>query len=178
MARPMKPKTPFAERLIIARGDTTRDEIARLLDVHPGTYAHYERGDREPDLAFFELLSQRLDVDLNWLLTGVGEMRPRANARSNNAQQKPRPVLSLVIDSELLKKIGRLLDALYADENGKLPADAKATEMARAYNLLLDRAEDASDTDELMSLLPWLETRLGKELTAAKKSPGTGKRSA
>jgi hypothetical protein len=78
----------------------------------------------------------------------------------------------------VFRQVGRLVTRVHKEEGIKLPPDAVLDEQADAYNALLARAEDPSDTDELMALLTWLEARLKKRLRAAAEEPGTGKQQA
>ncbi len=74
MARPSKPKTALAQRLIDVRGQVTREDFARSIEVIPGTYANYERGDAEPNSSVLGNLARVHGVNLHWLLTGQGSM--------------------------------------------------------------------------------------------------------
>lgn len=105
---------------------------------------------------------------MNWLLTGEGEMFADPSKRPAAA---PVPA----IDPELFRAVGRLVLKVYKEEGIKLPPDALLDEQAGAYNALVARAEDPRDSAELTALLPWLETRLRKNLAAATAAPGTGK---
>lgn len=42
--------------------------------MHPDTLGGYERGDSQPDFAFLEMYKRRFSVNLDWLITGEGEM--------------------------------------------------------------------------------------------------------
>ncbi|WP_428525660.1 hypothetical protein [Roseibium sp.] len=72
----------------------------------------------------------------------------------------------------------RIVSQVHAEAEIRLPADALASELAIAYNLLMAKAEDPADILELKSLLPWLETHLTKTLNQAINEPGAGKREA
>lgn len=174
MARPAKPKTALAQRLIEFRGERTKEEFATALGINPGTYANYERGISEPRVELLGKLVELFEADLNWLLTGKvpSEVSGRLQI---SAEKKDK---SEVIDPDLLKQVARILERAHARAQIRLPADARAEELARAYNLLLAKAEDPADALELQSLLPWLETHLTKTLNQALNEPGSGKREA
>lgn len=72
MARPEKLSPGIGERLGELRGQNSRDTFAEKLGVHKNTIGNYERGDRQPEITFLQSLHERLDVNLNWLLTGDG----------------------------------------------------------------------------------------------------------
>ena len=72
MARPLKPQTPLAERLIRARGAMRRAEAATRLKTHPVTLGAYERGAALPTAEVLIAMREVYDVSLDWLLAGVG----------------------------------------------------------------------------------------------------------
>lgn len=49
-------------------------KMAEKLDMSAGTLTGYERGVRTPTVPFFILLYEKLNVNLNWLVSGKGEM--------------------------------------------------------------------------------------------------------
>ncbi|GGB55368.1 hypothetical protein GCM10011316_29280 [Roseibium aquae] len=174
MARPSKPKTELAQRLVTIRGDLTRAEFCARLGISDSTYATYERGDRTPDAILLARLTVDCGVDLHWLLTGEG-----TPARSQgSAEPRPGERTAVPIDPDLLKKVARIVERTHAAANIRLPQDARAGELARAYNLVMAKADDPADPLELNSLLPWLETHLTKTLREALNDPGAGKREA
>jgi transcriptional regulator with XRE-family HTH domain len=75
MARPAKPKTDIAKRLIEFRGGISRDDFAQSVEVIPGTYANYERGDSEPNSVVLQKLASVHGMNIHWLMTGTGSMR-------------------------------------------------------------------------------------------------------
>jgi transcriptional regulator with XRE-family HTH domain len=175
LARPeIEPKTPLAKRLRELRrgvGDPDRAAFAKALGLSTNSVSRYERGEQEPSYAAFAAYSAVFGANLNWLLTGEGEMF----ADPSKAPAKPEP---RGIDPAVFRQVGRLVTRVYKEEGVKLPPDAVLDEQADAYNALLARAEDPTDADELMALLPWLEARLKKRLRAAAEAPGTGKQQA
>jgi len=82
------------------------------------------------------------------------------------------------IDQSAFKAVGSLVVKIHSDEGVTLPPVALLDEQSSAYNTLIERAEDPGDTEELLSLLPWLEARLRKSLKAAASEPGAGKQQA
>lgn len=77
MARKMKPRTPFAERLIAARGDLSRKDFATRLETPLTTLAGWERGVSFPPPEILERIAVILNVSLDWLIAGRGY--PSAN---------------------------------------------------------------------------------------------------
>ncbi|MBO9419184.1 helix-turn-helix transcriptional regulator [Labrenzia sp. R4_2] len=174
MGRPPKAKTELAQRLVEIRGDRTRDEFALQYGVSPRAYANYERGDNEPGFAFLQEIVAAEHIRPAWLFSGEGS--PRGEVPDNLILTDS--TQTTVIDPDLLKQIARIVSRVHAEAEIRLPADAQATELANAYNLLMAKAEDPVDPLELKSLLPWLETHLTKTLKQALKEPGAGKREA
>ena len=66
--------TSTAQRLRIIRGNVSRAEFAKLLDVHPNTLGRYERGQTEPDFTFARSICTKFGVEPGWLLFGTGPM--------------------------------------------------------------------------------------------------------
>jgi hypothetical protein len=67
------PVGDFSSRLIELIGNRTQREFAQWLDEPPARINHYLKTDRDPAADFLRKLSLR-DVNVNWLLTGRGEM--------------------------------------------------------------------------------------------------------
>ncbi len=49
-------------------------QFAKQINISQASVSQYENGTRSPDSAFFEKVCERHSVNLNWLLTGEGEM--------------------------------------------------------------------------------------------------------
>lgn len=49
-------------------------KFAQALDVTSASISNYEAGKRQPDYTFLSRICERFHVNLNWLLTGEGEM--------------------------------------------------------------------------------------------------------
>jgi transcriptional regulator with XRE-family HTH domain len=52
----------------------TQEEMAQLLGVSLRAYQAYEKGSMEPKVGKLEMLAKKYRVNLNWLITGEGEM--------------------------------------------------------------------------------------------------------
>lgn len=77
MARTAIAKTPLGQRLTKVReaiGFPHRKAFAEEIGINAETLGGYERGDSEPDIAFLSTYKQRYSVNLDWLITGDGEM--------------------------------------------------------------------------------------------------------
>lgn len=141
------------------------------LGVSVGAIARYERGDSEPTAAVIARYKAEFGINPDWLVTGEGEMYVDPLKAPGNTKLR-------TIDQTVFKQVGRLVTQVHTEEGVRLPPDALLDQQSSAYNTLIERAEDPSDTNELMSLLPWLEARIRKSLRAATAEPGTGKHQA
>lgn len=79
----------FEERLVEFRKTITSNAsaFARSIDLSQPVYANYERGQRRPAFEILEKMARVHNVNLNWLLTGEGEMflaRPTLKIRKND----------------------------------------------------------------------------------------------
>ena len=77
MARPEITKTPLGERLRLVRnshGDPARSIFAGQLETNKTSLGQYERGDTLPNADVLCRYRVETGINLNWLLTGYGEM--------------------------------------------------------------------------------------------------------
>lgn len=114
MARKLKPATPFGERLIQARGERSRQEVADALGCPVDTLGNYERGRTFPDQAMLAKMRETLGVSLDWLLTGEGEAH-----LDNVAIQPPTPPAGS-FDEDLLDRIASDIAEVYREENARI----------------------------------------------------------
>jgi hypothetical protein len=73
--------------------DGNKSELARALDMSPGSFTKYTRGERMPGAQILERLT-RMGVNLNWFLTGEGPMtvgRARSAPASSSGQIAHKP---------------------------------------------------------------------------------------
>lgn len=62
----------IGQRLLLRRKELnlTQEKVAELLKMSSAYYGKIERGEKGPSLEKLLLINQKLDVDLNYLLTG------------------------------------------------------------------------------------------------------------
>ncbi len=179
MARPEKISPGLGERLKFLRKDKTRAEFSAEIGIHENTLGGYERGERQPDFAFFTQLRESTGVNLNWLATGAGQ--PYDAATSTLRHDNPTSaIIAQVgsIDGELFQEVLKLVRRVYQAENVSLPADAISTATVQYYNALMALPAAPQDTEDLLLLLPWLEKQVRKDIRNAASELGTGKHSA
>lgn len=148
MARKLKPRTPFAERLIAARDTMARKELAARLEAPLTTVAGWERGVSFPPPDMLVRISGLLGVSLDWLIAG----RDGAGG----------PASSGGLDEALLLRVCEGVAALSAEEGHPLPAGEQARLIARLYGDLV-RAFDSGEERRigLIALLQQARREIG-----------------
>jgi len=101
----------LGERLRQVRSQLSQDEFATRLGVHKNTIGKYERGERQPEAEILSRLRSELGVDVNWLLTGEGEMRPGGAVAVPPAHEAASPE----IDGDLCGEISEMLLGVYRE---------------------------------------------------------------
>lgn len=151
MARPLKPTTPFGERLIQARGARSRDEVATEIGCPADTLGTYERGRAWPGQTTLIRIAEVLRVSLDWLITGKGEMRPltpeavKARLDELEAAGHIRPMPGPAVDEELLARVGEEIVELYRQENGRISQRQLARLQAQFYSDLVAAYDDPAE---------------------------------
>lgn len=78
----------IGERVKQVRGALNQRDFAELLGVAKGSISQIEQGKAMPSGDFLLKIKQALDVDMNWLLTGMGSagliLNPRETALLDN----------------------------------------------------------------------------------------------
>ncbi len=59
-------------------------EVAKTLDIPARTVGSYERGEVLPGTKFYDLMIQKYDININWLITGIGKMFINDSSEKNN----------------------------------------------------------------------------------------------
>lgn len=62
----------------------SRQNLSEILDVSAGSIVQYESGTRKPNFEFLEKLISILNINLNWFVTGKGEMFNNTNEALKN----------------------------------------------------------------------------------------------
>ncbi len=119
MARKLKPRTPFAERLIAARGELPRAEFAVRMGLPLTTVAGWERGVSFPPPEALVRISEMFRVSLDWLIAG----------RATPFIENPMPP----VDESLLVRIHEVVHATAAEEGVALSPQKHARIIAGLY---------------------------------------------
>lgn len=64
----------FEDRFKKLRGEMSKVEFAKKIGITKQKVSNYEKGIVKPTYDVFYLLAQKLNVNINWLLTGKGEI--------------------------------------------------------------------------------------------------------
>ena len=91
----------FGHRLQIARKklQLSQEDISTQIGISYRAYSSYEREDRKPPIDFLEKLITKFDMNLNWLVTGQGEMFINQQPSLNNDELEQKVV-------DVMKKYG------------------------------------------------------------------------
>ena len=57
-----------------AKNRLTSAELANILGIPARTIGSYERDEVAPGTKFYELMIEKFNININWLLTGIGTM--------------------------------------------------------------------------------------------------------
>ncbi len=94
----------FGKRLQTVRKklQLSQEDISTQIGISYRAYSSYERGEREPNIVFLETLVTKFNINLNWLIAGVGEMfnAPQFNAVKDELRQE---VLQILKDEGIIK---------------------------------------------------------------------------
>ncbi|ENN94455.1 transcriptional regulator [Bartonella vinsonii subsp. berkhoffii str. Tweed] len=138
--------------------ELNRDQIATRLGINKAIYDHAERGTTFPNVEFLAALSQKLKVNLAWLVTGEGEMFMEIT--------KVTDLKAPTIPNGLMKKLGRVAYTTYRDANIKLPPEEIAELAAELYKKLQELVQNINDSEEVELTLPLLKLHLKRQIEA------------
>lgn len=62
----------FEDRFRSLRGVLTQEEFAKQIGITKQKVSNYEKGIVKPTYEVFALLAEKLNINLNWLITGRG----------------------------------------------------------------------------------------------------------
>jgi transcriptional regulator with XRE-family HTH domain len=146
--------------------------FSELVGVSKTALYNYEKGIREPTSKVLATYSQRFGVNLNWLLTGQGEVYAFPQ---NLPKYKPLPT----IDNLVYRRVISVMRSVHVEATGKRQStESLLAELPLVYNALIEEATNPFDTQELLNLIPWLEAQLKKKYPAEKIDPTARKKQA
>ncbi|OCP17404.1 hypothetical protein BC361_08065 [Ensifer sp. LC54] len=143
------------------------------MKMNPETLGGYERGDSVPDLEFFAMYKLRFSVNLDWLITGEGEMFLQDSPISEFKAEA-----NTGVDIGLITRLADKVQVTLIQVKQKAAQRRVTEEAAKLYNELLRTVDDITDSDEVEAATTLLIYQLKKRLQQAEAEPGAGKRSA
>lgn len=144
-----------------------REPFAAALGLTVAMVGYYERGDRVPDALALAAYHERFGVNINWLVTGEGEM-------FDDPSKAPAPKSE--VDIALLQQLHDTVQAVFVECKQTPPPRAITAEVGDLYNQLLGMVSDIRDKAVVAALIPVLRARFKERIANAE--PGSGKRSA
>ena len=136
-------------------GDQDRESFAEMLGTSTRSLATYERGDAEPGSSVLTVYKERHGINLNWLLSGEGEM-------FIDPSKAPAP--SRTINSRLMQKLARLAREVHKEVGDNPHGDTITVDAADLYNSLLSLVSNIDDAEEVDATLPRLRLLFKRKL--------------
>jgi len=171
MARPLKPQTPLAERLIEVRDELgfmdDRKGFAERLGLVPDTLGSYERGKAAPAPDVLARYHEEFGVNISWLVTGLGE-------HFDDPSKAPAP--STKVDAWAMGRAYSVIEKVCKDIGRPVTGSQLAEEAAELYGALLGRVVDVRERPMVETALALLAEEAKERMIGRK--PGSGKRSA
>lgn len=121
----------LGDRLRIVRGSITQAEFARRFAVSNRTLGLYERNVTAPDAKFLGKIASDLDVDLNWLVLGRGEMRQTESAAPSGGLKRG-----------LMEQAIRVSEQFFRDEAPEISPSDRAKMILLVYELVAEIPEE------------------------------------
>ncbi len=197
----------FSERIRdVAEEVGGLQRLAELIDVPRRTLGSWLQG-RKPKPDAIQKIAAAGEVNLEWLIAGVGEKF--TNEKRDRIAEKQRqeheflvdlsrgvqaveqhrrendPLYDMdvrsrapLVDVALLERMARVVEEVHKDAGIRIAPAKISAEAGALYNELLARLLNPADTEEVEAVLPQLRHFLKKRLEQAAAEPGTGKRSA
>ncbi len=161
MAKPKRPTTPFAERLVEIIDLFEKEyDLPAELGVSYASLADYQRGKSEPRAGFMERLSKLTGVNLNWLMTGEGLMFDETPPKLLDGAP-----INVDMQSKYIKPIVLHLARVQKQKQIHLEPDLVWWIISSIHNALLEEHHGADvDSDEFDGLLTEL---IDKQLEVA-----------
>lgn len=124
----------LGNRIAEVRGRTSQIQFAKDMGVGKNSYIRYEKGDVVPDAFFIARLCDKFDLNLVWLLFGVGERRggPTLDKRESCHHDCP------------LQRKGHIIETMPGLEPGLMAFIMKRLEMDNSMVLRKEQEIDAA----------------------------------
>lgn len=158
------PKTSLAKRLTEVRKfvGLSRNIFSVKIGISIQGLGNYERGDRIPDATILSSYGEKFGVNLNWLVTGNGEMF------SDMAKAKAAGLKPQAIPVGLMKKLGHLAYKTYHDAKIDMPPEDIAELAAELYGKLQELIQNLNDMEAVEATMPLLKLHLKRKIEVEK----------
>ncbi len=104
------------------------------------SWERYERDESSPKADVLSRLSS-LGFDVNWVLTGEGQMLKGAAAPISHGSEKP----LTTIDKSLMQQIASAIETVWREENARLPPQLLVLHSTRVYADLMSTYETGGE---------------------------------
>ncbi|NVN93237.1 MAG: helix-turn-helix domain-containing protein [Desulfuromonadales bacterium] len=125
-------------RLMFLKKYDTYQEVADFLEVDNRTLSAWKQ--RNSKVAVQKISAKCADLDLNWLLTGEGEMRQEGRA-------------STPVDADVLEAVIEAVEVCLGQVEGSLKPAKKAQLIATLYGIVNADAEKKIEEGKVMQLV-------------------------
>lgn len=178
MAKPLKPRTELARRLIEARERSrfpTRAELAERLGVPADTLGTYERGVAEPSIELLARYHEITGVNVTWLVSGDGEAFPAEDAIEHYTPKHKLPDFP-AIDAVVFQTVDGKVRATFIEFKRSAPERTIFNETIKFYNELAALVPDLRNPTLVDAGMTLLSSKLREKVK--NNEYGSGKRSA
>jgi transcriptional regulator with XRE-family HTH domain len=77
----------FKERIKYLRGEKTQSEFAAIIGATKQKISNYEAGIIKPSFEILEQIAEKLNVNINWLLTGKGNIKVVVSSEDDSCER-------------------------------------------------------------------------------------------
>lgn len=158
MARRPKPRTSFSARLVAARKEISRGDLARRLGVPQSTLGNWELGAAVPPLDVLCRIAETLDVSLDWLIAGrTGDTPNIGHGSTHGSATRPLPT----VDEDHVARLAEGVSSAYADVGRPIAPGMLGRIVAKLYNEI---ATVVDSPDEFSGAMKMRLAQFRKEL--------------
>lgn len=143
----------IAERIREQRGRVSRKIFAEQIGIHQQTLYLYEKGKKIPEFETIKKISDRLKISIEWLMDGVGPMRPDDEHTANTPPEQAQP--SEIASTTTCARCERLEEELAEERRERRELSAELREVnAELRRLVRENKELAIENAELRKEKP------------------------
>lgn len=134
----------IGKRFALVRGNRTSKDFAKSLGVHPNSITNYENDKRFPDLSVLTHLVEDYRVNLNWLLTGHGNVYDDMSIEtsSGDASMSKSKNGTKKVDQKVFATALQMANEFEKRGGGKLMPSDKIEIVYKIYQDIMDKEQD------------------------------------